>query len=100
MTSCDAVYAQYGGRSVASATAEGVFSGLASIAGLGGLFSPVDDSALQDIEQGFTDLKDKWNAVIQQYQGRLTALQAQFQQRQLDMITTMEQFHADFTAEK
>jgi len=100
MTSCDDVYNQYGGRSVGKATAEGVLAGLGAIAGLGGLFSPVDDSALKNIQQGFTDLKSKWDVIIQQYQGKLTALQAQFHQRQLDMLQEIESFHSDFTNEK
>ena len=100
MTSCDDVYNQYGGRSVGAATAEGVLAGFGAIAGLGGLFSPVDDSALNNIKDGFNDLKSKWQTIIDQAQGKLTALQAQFHQRQLDMLQEIESFHSDFTTEK
>lgn len=96
---CEA-YKQYKGRSASAAAGLGVLQGFAGMMGAGGFWNPVDSNALSDIESGFSELKAKWQTVINSYDNKLTKAQQEFHSRQLNLITEMEAFNDEILNEK
>lgn len=96
---CNNVYNAYGGKSVTGAAFEGALAGLAGMVGAGGFWNPVSQGALNNIVDGYNDLKSTWSAVVNQYEGELNSAQQEFIQQQFIMVEELDALNNEILQE-
>jgi hypothetical protein len=97
--SCNATK-QYGSQSQTTAGLKGAGLAVGGLFGLGGFWSATDTSSLSNITQDFDDLKQKLDEQAQQYEGQFTAAQENFQQTQMQLMQSFEEFNNDLLDDK
>lgn len=98
--SCTTIYNDFAGKSTSRAAGEGVAQGLTGMLGLGGFWHPVDDSVTSTVQNTFSQLKSKWQQIINDEKGQINAEQKQFAQDQLNMISSTMQYNDEVLSER
>lgn len=97
---CDNIYAEYGGKSIASAGIQGFGQSVAGLVGFSSFFHPVSNDALNNITADMDTLKQKFTTLQKNTQNKITQNQNQFLQDQLELIQDVEQFQEEILNEK
>jgi len=100
MVDCDAVYKEYGGKSVSGAGIEGALSGLAGMVGLGGFWKPVNTQALTNIENAYKNVQSMWTQEYNKAKGNLTKDEDEFAQRQMSLIEEIQKLNDEVLSEE
>jgi len=98
--SCDQIYDEYGGRSASTAATIGSIQGVVGMLGLGGFWQPVDDSAITNIQNAYSQLQNKWQETYNEYNYTLNEWQTKFRNEQLDLLEAYQQFGQEMLSER